>query len=114
MLTNSEGNHGEDVKEYYFYLDSTPTLSYAKMLYKYPQAAFPYDQILQENRRRSKPVVRVRVDGHRDRVSECKVPCHDSAVFLPSFGFSSRSASERLIMHPGCLRSSPVACCRWR
>ena len=42
-LTNSEGNHGEDVKEYYFYLDSTPTHSYAKMLYKYPQAAFPYD-----------------------------------------------------------------------
>ena len=41
-LTNSEGNHGEDVKEYYFYLDSTPTHSYAKMLYKYPQAAFPY------------------------------------------------------------------------
>ena len=47
-LTNSEGNHGEDVKEYYFYLDSTPTHSYAKTLYKYPQAAFPYDQILQE------------------------------------------------------------------
>ena len=42
-LTNSEGNHGEDVKEYYFYLDSAPTHSYAKMLYKYPQAAFPYD-----------------------------------------------------------------------
>ena len=41
-LTNSEGNHGEDVKEYYFYLDSTPTHSYAKMLYKYPQAEFPY------------------------------------------------------------------------
>ena len=42
-LTNSEGNHGEDVKEYYFYLDSTPTHSYMKYLYKYPQAAFPYD-----------------------------------------------------------------------
>ena len=41
-LTNSEGNHGEDVKEYYFYLDSTPTHSYMKCLYKYPQAAFPY------------------------------------------------------------------------
>jgi hypothetical protein len=53
-LTNSEGNHGEDVKEYYFYLDSTPTHSYAKMLYKYPQAAFPYDNLLQENRRRSR------------------------------------------------------------
>src|SRR5262245_35960138 len=42
-LTNNEGNHGEDVKEYYFYLDSTPTHSYMKYLYKYPQAAFPYD-----------------------------------------------------------------------
>jgi len=41
-LTNSEGNHGEDVKEYYFYLDSTPTHSYMKFLYKYPQAAYPY------------------------------------------------------------------------
>ena len=53
-LTNSEGNHGEDVKEYYFYLDSTPTHSYAKMLYKYPQAAFPYSNSVAENRRRSK------------------------------------------------------------
>ena len=43
-LTNSEGNHGEDVKEYYFYLDSTPTHSYMKYLYKYPQAAYPYDE----------------------------------------------------------------------
>src|SRR5262245_19142808 len=53
-LTNSEGNHGEDVKEYYFYLDSTPTHSYAKMLYKYPQAAYPYEQLVAENRRRSR------------------------------------------------------------
>jgi hypothetical protein len=45
-LTNSEGNHGEDVKEYYFYLDSTPTHSYLKYLYKYPQRAYPYDQIV--------------------------------------------------------------------
>ena len=44
-LTNSEGNHGEDVKEYYFYLDSTPTHSYMKYLYKYPQAAFPYENL---------------------------------------------------------------------
>jgi hypothetical protein len=53
-LTNGEGNHGEDVKEYYFYLDSTPTHSYAKMLYKYPQQAFPYTQLIEENRRRSR------------------------------------------------------------
>ena len=51
-LASSEGNHGEDVKEYYFYLDSTPTHSYMKMLYKYPQAEFPYAQLVEENRRR--------------------------------------------------------------
>jgi hypothetical protein len=53
-LTNSEGNHGEDVKEYYFYLDSTPTHSYMKYLYKYPQAAFPYTELVDTNRRRSR------------------------------------------------------------
>jgi len=53
-LTNSEGNHGEDVKEYYFYLDSTPTHSYMKYLYKYPQAAYPYADLLESNRRRSR------------------------------------------------------------
>jgi hypothetical protein len=53
-LTNAEGNHGEDVKEYYFYLDSTPTHSYMKYLYKYPQAAYPYDDIVTTNRRRGR------------------------------------------------------------
>ncbi len=53
-LTNSEGNHGEDVKEYYFYLDSTPTHSYMKYLYKYPNAPFPYADLVQTNRHRSR------------------------------------------------------------
>ncbi len=53
-LTGNEGNHGEDVKEYYFYLDSTPTHSYMKALYKYPQAAFPYSQLVAENQRRNR------------------------------------------------------------
>jgi hypothetical protein len=53
-LTGNEGNHGEDVKEYYFYLDSTPAHSYMRMLYKYPQAEFPYRLLVEENRRRSK------------------------------------------------------------
>src|SRR6186713_3231920 len=53
-LTNSQGNHGEDVKEYYFYLDSTPTHSYMRYLYKYPQTAFPYERLVEENRRRSR------------------------------------------------------------
>ncbi|MCP9464644.1 MAG: glucosidase [Nitrospira sp.] len=53
-LTGNEGNHGEDVKEYYFYLDSLPTHSYMKYLYRYPQAEFPYRQLVEENRRRTK------------------------------------------------------------
>ena len=53
-LTGNEGNHGEDPKEYYFYLDSTPTHSYMKFLYKYPQAAFPYARLIEENRRRGR------------------------------------------------------------
>jgi len=53
-LTNSEGNHGEDVKEYYFYLDSTPTHSYMKYLYKYPQSAYPYEDLAATNRRRGR------------------------------------------------------------
>ena len=53
-LTNSEGNHGEDVKEYYFYLDSTPTHSYMKCLYKYPQEAFPYSDLVETNRKRTR------------------------------------------------------------
>lgn len=53
-LTNSEGNHGEDVKEYYFYVDSTPTHSYMEYLYKYPQKAYPYNEIVRTNKRRGK------------------------------------------------------------
>jgi hypothetical protein len=53
-LTNGEGNHGEDVKELYYYLDATPTHSYLKMLYKYPHRAFPYARLVEENRRRGK------------------------------------------------------------
>src|SRR5688572_25628878 len=51
-LTNGEGNHGEDVKEYYFYLDSTPTHSYMKCLYKYPHRAYPYDELIRGNQAR--------------------------------------------------------------
>ncbi|MDW7680655.1 MAG: glucosidase, partial [bacterium] len=53
-LTGNEGNHGEDVKEYYYYLDSSPTHSYMKMLYKYPHNEFPYLKLVEENRRRGK------------------------------------------------------------
>jgi hypothetical protein len=53
-VTGPEGNHGEDVKEYYYYLDSTPTHSYMKYLYKYPQNEYPYAQLVAENRRRGR------------------------------------------------------------
>src|SRR5271169_6953278 len=53
-LTGNQGNHGEDVKEYYFYLDSTPTHSYMRMLYKYPHAAFPYESLVEESQRRGR------------------------------------------------------------
>src|SRR5262245_18488144 len=53
-LSNRQGNHGEDVKELYYYLDAVPTYSYARMLYKYPQAEYPYERLVQENARRSK------------------------------------------------------------
>ena len=53
-LTGNEGNHGEDEKEYYFYLDSTPSHSYMKYLYRYPQTEFPYAKLVEENRRRDK------------------------------------------------------------
>ena len=80
-LTGNEGNHGEDVKEYYFYLDSTPTHSYMRWLYKYPQASFPYGELVGENARRgrSKPEYELADTGalrlgplfrHRGRVRE--------------------------------------------
>src|SRR6478672_7029323 len=53
-VTNGEGNHGEDVKELYYHLDATPTHSYLKMLYKYPQGEFPYARLVEENRRRGR------------------------------------------------------------
>ena len=61
-LAGPEGNHGEDVKELYYYLDATPTSSYLRALYKYPQGRFPYDQLVAENGRRGKAKYRVR-DG---------------------------------------------------
>ena len=64
-LTNGQGNHGEDVKEYYFYLDSTPTHSYMKWLYKYPHAAFPYADLIEKNAAPLADRLRVRADRHR-------------------------------------------------
>ena len=58
-LTGPQGNHGEDVKEIYFYTDNTPTHSYMRMIYRYPQTAFPYEELLAANRARSKTGPRV-------------------------------------------------------
>ncbi len=70
-LSGTEGNHGEDVKEYYFYLDSTPTHSYMKMLYRYPQAAYPYAQLVDENRRRGRGVPEYElIDALREAFAE--------------------------------------------
>src|SRR3954465_12476615 len=85
-LTGNEGNHGEDVKEYYFHLDSTPTHSFMRMLYKYPQAAFPYRDLVDENRRRDRTVPEYELidtgvfDGDRYFdvfVEYAKVDCED-------------------------------------
>ena len=65
-LSGPEGNHGEDVKEYYFYLDSTPTHSYMKFLYKYPQGEFPYARLVEENGRRGQDAAGVRAGRHGD------------------------------------------------
>ena len=64
-LTGPEGNHGEDVKEYYFYLDATPTHSYMRALYKYPQHEYPYARLVEENARRGRDEARVRAPRHR-------------------------------------------------
>ncbi|HSR33041.1 MAG TPA: glucosidase, partial [Anaerolineae bacterium] len=70
-LTGHEGNHGEDVKEYYYYLDSTPTHSYMKMLYKYPQVEYPYARLVEENRRRGRGVPEFELlDALRDAFEE--------------------------------------------
>ena len=64
-LTNSEGNHGEDVKEYYFYVDSTPTHSYMRYLYKYPQAAYPYIDLIETKQTAQPSRIGVRAFGYR-------------------------------------------------
>ncbi len=64
-LTNQQGNHGEDVKELYYYLDAVPSHAYMKMLYKYPQREFPYARLVEENARRASDATRIRAARHR-------------------------------------------------
>jgi hypothetical protein len=105
-LTGNEGNHGEDVKEYYFYLDSTPTHSYMKYLYKYPQAEFPYANLVDENRRRgrSQPEYELMDTGvfNEDRyfdvfVEYAKADLEDILIKLTVSNRGPETASLRLL-----------------
>jgi len=88
-LTNSEGNHGEDVKEYYFYLDSTPTHSYMKYLYKYPQNAYPYGDLIETNRRRGR-------DGWEYELLDTGI-FNDDRYFDVSVEYAKATATDILI-----------------
>jgi hypothetical protein len=97
-LTNSEGNHGEDVKEYYFYLDSTPTHSYMKYLFKYQQARYPYEDVVITNRRRSR--------------LELEYELIDSGVFdegryFDAFGEYAKDGPEDMLMRVSAFNRGP-------
>ena len=105
-LTGHEGNHGEDVKECYFYLDATPTHSYLKMLYKYPQSEFPYAQLVAENRRRTKSDPEFELldtgvfDGNRYFdifVEYAKATAADILIRITAWNRGSESASLDLL-----------------
>ena len=105
-LTGNEGNHGEDVKEYYFYLDSTPTHSYMRYLYKYPQARFPYSQLVEEHRHRGRdqPELELLDTGvfNEDRyfdifVEYAKVDVEDILIKVNVFNRGPETARLRLL-----------------
>ena len=90
-LTNEEGNHGEDVKELYYYLDATPTHSYLKMLYKYPQREFPYAQLVEENARR-------KADGRQPEFELLDTGIFDGDRYFDVFIEYAKAAPEDLLM----------------
>jgi hypothetical protein len=100
-LTNSEGNHGEDVKELYYYLDNTPGHTYMKMLYRYPQEAFPYSHLQEENRRRSRldPEFEILQTGVFD----------NQAYFDVFIEYAKASDSDILIRITACNRNKDAA-----
>ena len=107
-LTGNQGNHGEDVKEQYLYLDATPTHSYAKFLYKYPQSQFPYRQLLEENNRRDKsePEYELNDTGVFDenRYFDCfveyaKVDAEDTFIKIEIFNRGADSAAIHVLPH---------------
>ena len=107
-LTHNEGNHGEDVKEYYFYLDSTPTHSYMKMLYKYAQSEFPYRALVEENRRRGglEPEFELLDTGVFDQdryfdifVEYAKAAPEDLVIRIEAFNRGPEAADLHLLPH---------------
>jgi hypothetical protein len=105
-LTNPEGNHGEDVKEYYYYLDATPTSSYLKFLYKYPHAAFPYSQLVEENKKRTRhdpeyELIDTGVFGESRYfdvfVEYAKAACEDIAIRITACNRGPEPASLHLL-----------------
>src|SRR5450432_2565743 len=99
-LTNREGNHGEDVKEVYFYLDSTPTHSYMKYLYKYPHAAFPYEQLIQENRNRGR-------DGREFELADTGV--FNEGLYFYVFVEYAKASSEDILIRISVANRGPEA-----
>src|SRR5258706_5661261 len=105
-LTNSEGNHGEDVKEHYFYLDSTPTHSYMRWLYKYPHRAYPYDELVETNRQRSRQELEYELidtgvfdnDEYFDvQVEYAKVSTEDILIRISAINRSAKPALLHLL-----------------
>jgi len=107
-LTSTEGNHGEDVKEYYFFLDCTPTHSYQRFLYKYPQGEFPYQRLIEENHRRSplQPEYELLDTGIFDEdryfdifVEYAKIDEEDLAIRIEAFNRGPEPAPLDLLWH---------------
>jgi hypothetical protein len=105
-LNPYEGNHGEDVKEYYYYLDSTPTHSYMKMLYKYPQMAFPYERLVEENKKRTKrdPELELAETGALEKyfdlfIEYAKADTEDMLIKLTAYNRGSEKAELHVIPH---------------
>src|SRR5687767_15422844 len=97
-LTGHEGNHGEDVKEYYFYLDSTPTHSYMKFLYKYPQSTFPYERLVEENRRRNR---------HEPEFELLESGCFDAERYFDVFVEYAKASPEDICIRIEVINRGP-------
>ncbi|MGH2544696.1 MAG: MGH1-like glycoside hydrolase domain-containing protein, partial [Ardenticatenaceae bacterium] len=101
-LTGPEGNHGEDVKEYYFHLDGTPTHSYLKLLYKYPQVAFPYARLVSENRRRGR-------DAPEYELIDALTECFRENCYFDVFIEYAKAAEEDILCRVTAVNRGPEA-----